>query len=156
MLRHRQRGMTLIEALVALLVISVGILGIGSLQAVALKQSSSSLNHSRAVWLGYEMADRIRANETSFANYAGVDSEKSYAQDCEAAACSSAEMVTADAAAWSENLQALPAGRGIIAGDATQLVVRIMWDDESTGASGTNCGSDPAVDLSCYRITLRP
>jgi len=29
-----------------------------------------------------------------------------------------------------------------------------MWDDEGTGATGTNCGKDPAVDLTCYRVTL--
>jgi hypothetical protein len=29
-----------------------------------------------------------------------------------------------------------------------------MWDDEGTGATGTNCSGDADVDLACYSITL--
>lgn len=156
MLMSRQCGLSLIEAMVALLVISIGLLGIASLQATSMKQSGSSLNHSRAVWLAYDMADRIRVNEAAFATYAGLDTETDYQQDCVTTACNAAQMVTADAEEWSESLQGLPAGRGMITGDADQLVVAVMWDDESTGARGTACGPDPEIDLTCYTITLLP
>jgi type IV pilus assembly protein PilV len=156
MLIRRQRGLTLIESMVALMVISIGLLGIASLQGTSMRQTASSLNHSKAVWFAYDMADRIRVNTAGAANYAGIDTETEYQQDCKSAACSAAQMVTADAAAWSRNLQGLPAGRGMIVGNASRLILTVMWDDESTGARGTDCGPDPEVDLTCYRITLLP
>jgi len=144
----------MIESMIALLVISIGMLGIASLQITAMKQNTIALNHSQAVWIGYNMADRVRANISQFTNYAGVDTKKAYAQDCMAASCSNLQMVRADAADWTTHVRSLPAGRGLITGDATELAIIVMWDDEGTGATGTNCGKDPAVDLTCYRVTL--
>ena len=48
-----QKGVTLIEAMIALLVISVGLLGIASLQITAMSQNTSALNHNKAVWIAY-------------------------------------------------------------------------------------------------------
>ena len=154
MLINRQRGVSLIESMVALLVISIGLLGIASLQIVAMKQSSIALNHSQAVWIGYNMADRVRANVSQFTNYAGIDTSKGYSQDCMGSSCNNTQMVTADAAEWSTDVQGLPGGRGLITGDATELAITVMWDDEGTGATGTDCGNDPEVDLTCYTVTL--
>ena len=154
MLARRQRGLTIIESMISLLIISIGLLGIAALQITSMKQNAIALNHSQAVWIGYNMADRIRANISEFANYADIDTSKSYAQDCMGAPCNTTQMITADAAEWATEIQNLPAGRGIVAGDATRLNVTVMWDDEGTGASGTNCGNDPAVVLTCYSVTL--
>lgn len=154
MLNYHQRGVSLIESMVALLVISIGLLGIASMQITAMKQNANALNHSQAVWIAYNMADRVRANISQFTNYAGVDTNNSYSQDCMGATCNNVQMVTADAADWSTQVQNLPAGRGMIAGDATQLVISVMWDEEGTGATGTGCGNDPEVDLTCYTVTL--
>ena len=154
MLNDLQRGVSLIESMIALLVISIGLLGIASLQITAMKQNTTALNHSQAVWAAYSMADRIRANTSEFASYADIDTSNSYSQDCLGASCSNIQMVTADAADWAAIVQTLPAGRGMITGDATELAVTVMWDDEGTGATGTACGNDPEVDLTCYSVTL--
>jgi type IV pilus assembly protein PilV len=153
-LNFRQAGVTLIESMVALLVVSIGLLGIAALQITAMKQNALALNHSQAVWIGYSMADRIRANVSQFSNYAGIDTDTGYSQDCMGAACNNTQMVTADAADWSTHVQNLPSGRGVITGDASRLAVSVMWDDEGAGATGTNCGNDPQVDLTCYTVTL--
>lgn len=144
----------MIESMVALLVVSIGLLGIATLQITAMKQNSVALNHSQAVWIGYNMADRVRSNISQFASYAGIDTSQTYSQDCIGARCSNVQMVTADAAEWATHVQGLPAGRGMISGDATELTITVLWDDEGTGATGTNCGNDPAVDLTCYTVTL--
>ena len=150
----RQHGLTIIEALVALLVVSVGLLGIAGLQLVSMKQNSSALQHSQAVWAGYSMADRIRSNVVSFADYTDIDTDLSYSQDCNSGPCSNNQLVTADAAEWTTRVQTLPGGRGTVTGNANRLVVTVMWDDEGTGATGTNCSGDAQVDLTCYSITL--
>lgn len=151
---RKQQGVTLVEAMIALLVISIGLLGIASLQLTAMSQNTSALNHSQAVWYAYNMSDRIRANITEFDNYDGIDTSNGYAQDCVSSACSTGEMLTADAADWTAMVANLPAGRGLINSNADGLVVTVMWDDEGTGATGTNCGPDPAVDLTCYTLVV--
>ena len=153
-LKQSQQGLTLVEAMIALLVISIGLLGIASLQLTAMNQNASSLNHSQAVWIAYNMSDRIRANISEFNNYNGIDTTNNYAQDCMTAACSNAQMRVADAADWSTMIGNLPGGRGIITNNADGLLVTVMWDDEGTGANGTNCGPDPAVDLTCYTLAV--
>ncbi len=57
-----QDGMTLIEVLVALLVLAVGLLGAAAIQLNALKYTDSSLMTSQASFIAYDMMDRIRAN----------------------------------------------------------------------------------------------
>jgi type IV pilus assembly protein PilV len=119
-----------------------------------MKQNSSALQHSHAVWAGYSMADRIRSNNVSFADYPGIDTDSAYSQDCRSGPCSNTELVTADAAEWATKVQTLPGGRGTVTGDANRLVVTVMWDDEGTGATGTDCSGDAQVDLTCYSVTL--
>ena len=62
-----QQGMTLIEVLVALLILTVGLLGAAAVQINALKYTYSSRMTSQASFIAYDMMDRIRAN--SGANY---------------------------------------------------------------------------------------
>ena len=152
--KHRQQGVTLVEAMISLLVISIGLLGIASLQITAMSQNTSSLNHSQAVWYAYNMSDRVRANIDEFNNYDGVDTDIGYAQNCMIATCNSLDMLAADATDWVNMVSNLPGGRGIITSNADGLLITVMWDDDGTGAIGTLCGPDPIVDLTCYTLAV--
>ena len=150
-----QRGVSLVESMIALVVISIGLLGIAALQITSMKQNNSAMHHSQAVWIGYNIADRIRANFSQFDNYAGIKTSNSYSQNCESGSCTSAQLVDSDAADWATAVGALPSGLGIISTpDAGVLLIKVMWDDEGTGATGTSCGPLPEVDLTCYTVTL--
>ncbi|QOY72380.1 type IV pilus modification protein PilV [Pseudomonas sp. OST1909] len=59
--RH-QSGMTLIEVLIALLILAVGLMGAAMLQLNALKYTDSARMISQASFIAYDMLDRIRAN----------------------------------------------------------------------------------------------
>jgi len=142
--------------MISLLVISIGLLGIAAMQITAMKQNNSALHHSQSVWISYDMTDRIRANFGQFANYAGIDTSNTYAMDCVTSACTSAQLITSDAQNWATLVQNLPSGRGTITSPvANELLIRVMWDDEGTGATGTNCGTNPATDLTCFSATIR-
>lgn len=60
--RKFQTGFGLVEVLVALLIISVGLLGIAALQAMALKNTGSSMERSQAVIQSYSYLEVLRAN----------------------------------------------------------------------------------------------
>lgn len=58
----RQRGTTLIEALVAVVVLSIGLLGMAGLQANALKLNQTSMQRSQATILAYSILDQMRSD----------------------------------------------------------------------------------------------
>jgi type IV pilus assembly protein PilV len=152
--KNTQRGVTLVESMIALLVISVGLLGIASLQITAMSQNTSSLNHSQATWYAYNMSDRIRANFGAYLGYNGIDTAGGYSGDCTTSACSTGQMITADAAEWETMVENLPGGRGRITLQNGLLVVTVMWDDNGSGATGTGCVPTVATDLTCYQVTV--
>jgi type IV pilus assembly protein PilV len=59
----QQRGFTLIEVLIALLVLSFGLIGLAMLQATGLKFNNDSYMRSQATILAYDIIDRMRANK---------------------------------------------------------------------------------------------
>lgn len=67
--RHRAGGFTLIEVMIALVVMAVGMLGIAKLFIVALQSSSSANSGTAAVGLAADLGDRIRANRTATVAY---------------------------------------------------------------------------------------
>ena len=65
----RQRGFTLIEALIAFVILSIGLLGIVSLQAMAKTSQHLAVQHTRAVTLADALVERIRINPAAIASY---------------------------------------------------------------------------------------
>lgn len=72
MSKHAVSGFTLIEVLVALVVMSVGMLGIAGLYVTSMQAGRTSLFHHHAVTLAGDVADRIRANPRAAIAYAGL------------------------------------------------------------------------------------
>jgi type IV pilus assembly protein PilV len=68
----RQFGFTLIEAMVSLVVLSVGMIGIAALYAQGLGASRTAQYRTQAVNLVGDMADRIRSNRLAQGAYAGA------------------------------------------------------------------------------------
>jgi len=68
--RNRARGFSLLEVLVALVVLSIGLMGIASMQVLGLQFNQQAMTTTRAVELAADMADRIRANANATANAA--------------------------------------------------------------------------------------
>jgi len=182
----REWGVTLVEALVTLLVLSVGLLGIAALQLVGVKESTVGLRHSQATWLAYDMADRMRANSVGLADngYGAVGSEVSTdsATDCnsgpcdcdaESANCNGAQMAQFDLYQWGQLMspaagnQTLPNAVGTIENlDGNRYRIRVLWDDDVAGLNDdipdqarrktVGCPSDPTITQTCVEIAVEP
>jgi type IV pilus assembly protein PilV len=102
----RQRGITMVESLVALVVLSVGMLGIASLYITSLKANRSALVRTQAVNLAADIADRIRANRGGKEDYAagGYDEGGPESQDCSASNCTPAQIAENDLSLWEGNI----------------------------------------------------
>jgi len=126
----KQSGFTLLEVLVAMLVLSIGLLGLAGLMASSMRNNLSASHRTQATWMAYDIIDRMRANRAgalagSYATAMGT-----------AAACATAvptgTVPVQDIAAWKNQLAcALPAGNGSIAvntGTRAATIV-IQWND---------------------------
>jgi type IV pilus assembly protein PilV len=101
------RGFTLVEALVALLILSVGMLGIAGLFVESVRSSRTALLRTQAVNLVADMADRIRANTSAREAYDSASYAADPApQDCApsnvsaGANCTLQELAEDDLARW--------------------------------------------------------
>ncbi len=70
--KTEQAGFTLLEVLVALVVLAVGMLGMAGLYVESLRSGQMSISYTNAVTLAASMADRIRANATAVEAYTGI------------------------------------------------------------------------------------
>ena len=68
----RSQGFSLVEAMVALVVLAVGMLGIAGLYVTTLRSSGGAIYRQQAVGLAEDLADRIRANRTANVAYQGA------------------------------------------------------------------------------------
>jgi len=112
------RGVTMVEAMVALIVISVGMLGIAGLYLSSLQAGRSANLRIQAVNLASEMADRIRANRNAQGAYVLAAGTLPSAVDCATGTCTPAQIAQSDKNIWVTALRrALPgstAGGGSI------------------------------------------
>jgi type IV pilus assembly protein PilV len=153
---RRASGFTLIEVLVAVLVLSIGLLGLASLQATSLRFNTDSSAQTLATYLANDMADRMRANVNQAPNYPNQGAQAD--PTCYSGGCSPTQMAGNDIAEWTNALvQNLPAGQGTItAAGGGVYTIRVMWDERRDGAVGTNCDPNDPNDLRCISITTQP
>lgn len=119
-----QRGSSMIEILVSVLVLSIGLLGVASLQAVGLKNNNSAYLRTQANVLASDIMDRMRVNRT-----AATDSD--YDVAIGTATVSGSSIAATDINEWKLSLSnQLPAGDGSVACDADAVcTVTIQWTD---------------------------
>ncbi len=102
---NRESGFTMIELLVALLVLAVGLLGMASLQAVGMRQTINAQLTSQAVNLARDMAERMRANPVGI-KAGAYDAVTGSEQDpgCQPV-CSPLQQAALDAFEWADGVR---------------------------------------------------
>ena len=99
--KARQGGFSMLELLVALLVTSVGVLGIAGLTTLNAQHRRSAAAHAEAVRLAEDIIERIRANPAGLqAGSYAVSGDAVGGSDCHAGQCAAAEMAAFDLAQW--------------------------------------------------------
>lgn len=108
------RGVALIEALVALLVLAFGVLGLARLQVGALTESRNSNARAVAVQLAADLAERMQSNVAVRRASPGLNPYETdwgvppaAGTDCLAEACDADELAAFDVRAWKINVQSL-------------------------------------------------
>lgn len=155
MKRHHQAGATLIEALVALLIFAIGMVGIAGLMVAAIKYQTGNEARLHVSSALNDLSERIKVNVSGAKGYSAIvggvivagtgyqlaetyaaqtsATAATYSPDCSTAACTNAQLADYDLAKWRNLLRAtLPGGAGYITGDVTNgFDVTVMWFDKS-------------------------
>jgi type IV pilus assembly protein PilV len=145
--RARSAGCALLEALVALSILAVGLLGSIALLLASLRSSREALHHGTAVRLAGDLAERVRANR---AGLSGYPFNTTMAASVAGPTCGPEDRASADVAEWQQELATV----------LPQAVARLTLDD-TTAVAGTWCtiqlswgGSGPR-DGGSYTLRLR-
>lgn len=166
---HRQRGISLIESLIALVITALGILGVVGVQMRTLTDTSSTVRRAQAIRLIEDLGERMKVNPNAIAtldNYLTTFTEKSSAlskpsDDC-ANGCTRADQARYDRYRWKQAVETLPTGKAqvfippaeasIDAQGRRQLGVMIAWRenerDELTDADKKNTDATQVRDAS--------
>lgn len=115
-----QRGVTLLEVLISVVILSVGLLGLAGLQAVSIRNNTSAYQRSVATMLAYDVIDRIRAD----------------LPNCNGYPVAMGANGAGDVQNWKDGVKAaLPGGDASIVIAAGTATVTIRWDDNRNAAN---------------------
>lgn len=160
------RGFTLVEVLVSLVVFSLGLLGMAKLVLVTSHSNDSAYLRSQATALAYQILDNMRSN-MSAATTNGYDTAlgatPTAPTSCvgNATVCSPAQQAAWDVYSWTQHLNSanslgggLPSGTGSVVTSATVPVtatITVQWDDSAAQCAFGPCTVGTAVPMT---ITL--
>lgn len=150
-------GFSLLEVMIAMVIFAVGVLGLAGMQVIALENSYESSSRNQAIILAYSMSDRIIANKQGQDAYL-ISNAATLAVDtsCAIGNCTSAQIVRYDQSQWKQTLsEQLLSGSGDITGVYPNYTVTVRWDEDRSGATGTNCPPVAANDLRCFQLQVR-
>lgn len=158
--RTAQSGITLIETMIAILVLSFGMLGMLSVFLNSLKITSTSHYRSIAAQQSYALADSIRASLPQLTVYATATGA-AVSACLTSSGCTTANMTQTEIAMWQTRLAGLlPSGAGTVCRDSSpsdgtpsawacdgtgQFVIKVCWDDSRVATSNA---------IECVRTNL--
>lgn len=160
--RRHQAGISLIESLVALLVLALGILGLAGLQTRNVTESRLTNARAAAVRMAGDIQERMKLNTAAHRESLANNTPNAYLvdwgavapdTDCNTTPCTGAQMASFDLTQWKATLAAtLPGGDGSIyqlPDDPTSFGVLIAW----TNNVDTRADADPDTYTSPFEIT---
>lgn len=170
--RARAAGFTLVEVLVAVLVISIGMLGVAKLVLAAVTANDSAYFRTQAADLAYSILDAMRANRAYATTTSGY--QLSFTQSpnmtvqCDALGsdCTPAEMAQYDLYRWRKQLaNSLPQGNGQVivtlapvSGQLATATITIQWNDSVAqwalvnGSNAKGAATDTTPDTQTFTL----
>jgi len=145
--RPGQAGFTMVEVMVALVVLAIGLLGIAALLLKSLQSGRTATYRTQAVNLAADLADRVRMNRTAVAAYGTLfaDTEVAVSACDTTGGCTDADLAATDLSRWKATVaQLLPNGEGqvvvtlpVAAGEPANYVVTVRWSEAGEAAPVT-------------------
>lgn len=143
----KNKGFTLIEVLIALVVLSIGLLGVAGLQAKSQQFSRNAYLNTQATVIAHDILERVRANPAGLKSGSYNNPAATKQAGCfTLAGCNSDQMAENDMFEWADDVaNKLPNGKSVICIDSTQddgtadapacdgvgsiYAVKVWWDN---------------------------
>ncbi|HET9023124.1 MAG TPA: type IV pilus modification protein PilV [Burkholderiaceae bacterium] len=166
-----ERGLSMIEILVALTIVAFGMLGLFGLQARALSVQKDAFHRRQAAELVAQLAERMRANHLAvlagrYSLNFGVDAVAPAVAAMCAAPCSSAQVAARDLDEWRIELRRrIPGAAAYLEWDATSrsgVDVSVAWPEPQAAGNDAVCtalaasGALLPAGYRCYRTRVFP
>lgn len=147
----RQQGISLIEVLVALLVMTLALLGAAALQLNSLKYTDSAARRTQASFVAYDMMDRIRANTGVLAQYALPNLTSAPSGP------NATDVRLQDLYDFGQNVKNLGGtDASIVIANTVQVTINITWDDTRAGGAVTaNNSAATGPSAQVFSVTSR-
>ena len=119
-----QRGFTLIEVLISMVILAIGLLGLAAMQAISLRDNQDAYYYQQATLLAYEMQDRIRGNGVYWESNPIQSPAQGNSCNSFANACTAGQMAAYDYWYWQDSVSKVlpPPKSGAIATISTSAV----------------------------------
>jgi len=136
-----QRGIALLESLIAIVVMALGILGIVGVQMRTLTDTQAGVRRAQAIRLIEDLSERIQNNPDALGNLSTYTTKPtSVTTDCTSTACNPADLAKFDIKQWRTAVTSgLPDGDATVfvpKGGGRQLGVLISWTESRFSSSG--------------------
>ena len=147
-LNFRQAGFSMLEVLIALVVFSIGLLGMAALQTASMRSMSGSGQLVDAVYFAEDIADRIRANRQHAVTGTTYNSIANAANNNCSNGCTAAQIAAKDLFDWQTAVGAGLSGGGVnIARVGNAYNITVSWNETA---------SDGQIDAQLYEIRVEP
>ena len=148
-----QQGFTLIEVMVALLIIAVGMLGVAGMQTMGMQSGGLAAQRLSVIMKAQEIAERIRVNSSSIASYNIGDAETGTNNACfNSTSCTAAELAEYDIYLWKQDLKTVLPNN---ANTTASVIVSNPNPDTKPAVVTITISWDSAVGSQSYTTTFQ-
>ena len=158
------KGFSLVEVMIAMVIFSVGLLGLAGLQSLGMTNNQTAFNRTVAMTQANNMADRMRNNITGVdaGLYDNLTADGTLTlTDCITLSCDTSDLRDFDYYEWNtNNANLLPGGRGSVTRDSAQnqLVICVMWNELNLPSPNiptcTDGAYNPSNDYKFYALRI--
>ena len=156
-MKNQQRGLSLIELMVSLVILVVGLVGIFNLHLISKRGSFEAFQQTQAAYLANDIVNRMKLNRSELSSYAGTYSGvRTAVKSCETNICTTSETLSWDQYQWdqpligtservgSQNVGGLDSAIACITENAGAVSVTITWrgirELSSSAKASSDCG----------------
>ena len=163
---NKSRGLSLLEVLIALVIISLGLLGLAALQVSSMKKSTQTRVYNYAASSLQDLSERLAANASAakagYFNYSNLDKTDGTlptGNNCAQSSCTAQQNATYILRTWAVPLSTtLPSPRFSVSktdmASGALMTLTLTWDANLSGTGAQSCNTQSVEGAQCHEVKI--